>query len=227
VPKPFYRKTEADLAAGAQNLIAIVTPAPATYGLTAPEIAAYTTLSTNFSDLLETANTPSTRTSVVVEQKNEAKRLLIAASVNVARTITAVQTVSNAQLLSLQLNERVVPTPRPVPATPPVIEVVSVAGRKAMVRVHDGSSESRRKPFGAIGANIYSFVGDEAPTDPRAYHYEGMATRATTEIVFPNTVASGATIWLSAQWVSARGQLSVGSTPISFTIQGGAIPAAA
>jgi hypothetical protein len=40
-------------------------------------------------------------------------------------------------------------------------------------------------------------------------------------------VPSGATIWLSAQWVSARSQLSPGSTPISFTLQGGALPAAA
>jgi hypothetical protein len=40
-------------------------------------------------------------------------------------------------------------------------------------------------------------------------------------------VPSGATVWLSASWVNARGQASVGSTPISFTLQGGAVPAAA
>ncbi len=50
-----------------------------------------------------------------------------------------------------------------------------------------------------------SFVGADAPTDPRVYHYEGMATRSTTQVLFPDTVASGATVWLSAQWVSARG----------------------
>ncbi len=75
--------------------------------------------------------------------------------------------------------------------------------------------------------NIYTFVGPEAPTDPRQYHFEGPTTRPTTQIIFPNTVPSGATVWVSAQWVSARGQLSIGSVPISFALQGGAIPAAA
>ena len=70
-------------------------------------------------------------------------------------------------------------------------------------------------------------MAPEAPEDPAAYHFEGMATRAKMQILFPNTVPSGATIWLSAQWVSARGQLSFGSVPVSFTLQGGAIPVAA
>jgi hypothetical protein len=227
MPKPFYARNEADLASGAASLIAIVTPVPATYGLTAGEVTSYTTLSTSYATLLTQAITPATRTSVVVENKNVAKKLLKAASVNIARTITAVSTVTNAQLLALQLNERVVPTPRPVPATPPVIEVVSVFGRLVKVRVHDGSMDSRAKPFGAIGANIFSFVGAEWPADPSTWKYEGMSTRAVTEIQFPDTVASGATVWLSASWMSARGQRSVGSVPISFTIQGGALPAAA
>jgi len=54
-----------------------------------------------------------------------------------------------------------------------------------------------------------------------------VTTRHTRELLFPNTVPSGATVWLSAQWVGSRGQTSVGSTPVAFTIQGGAIPAAA
>jgi hypothetical protein len=227
MPKPFYRRTESDLATGAANLIAIVTPSVTSFGLTAGELTAYTTLSTNYSTALATATTPSTRTSVTIEAKNIAKKFLMDATINIARTITAVPTVTNAQLLSLGLLERIIPQPRPVPATPPVIEVISVSGRLVTVRIHDGATESRKKPFGAIGANVFSYVGTEAPTDPAVYHYEGMATRAKTQLMFPDSVASGATVWLSAQWVSARGQLGVGSTPISFTLQGGLIPVAA
>ena len=39
--------------------------------------------------------------------------------------------------------------------------------------------------------HIYSFVGDAPPTDPRDYRFEG-ANRAKTEILFPNSVPSGA-----------------------------------
>jgi hypothetical protein len=227
MPTPFYRKSETQLASGAANLIAVVTPLPVSFGLTAGEVTSYTALSTGYAAALATATTPSTRTSISIEAKNTAMRSLRAATLNVARTVAAVPTVSNAQLMSLGLNVRVVPTPRPVPAVPPVVDVVSVFGRVVKVRIHSGSSESRGKPFGAIGANLYSCVSAVAPSDPSAYHYEGMATRPVMSVLFPNSVASGATVWLSAQWVSARGQLGVGSVPTSVTIQGGAIPAAA
>ena len=93
--------------------------------------------------------------------------------------------------------------------------------------LHGAAPDSTRgKPFGAIGANVFSFVGPEAPTDPKAYHFEGLTTRPKVQLLFPDSVASGATVWISACWVSARGQIGTGSVPISFTIQGGAVAAA-
>ena len=80
----------------------------------------------------------------------------------------------------------------------------------------------------ADGPGYVRFVGAEAPSDPRAYHFEGMTTRTIAQVLFPNTVASGATVWLSACWVSARGQIGIACAPVSFTLQGGAVmPAAA
>ena len=227
MPSNFYSGSEAELASGATNVVSIITPVPATYGLSAGQVTSYTANSTSFSSLLALAVAPATRTPVAIQNKNAAKHFLKIASVQLAKIITATPTVTNAMLLSLRMNERLIPQPRPVPATPPVLEVVSCSGRLVNIRVHDATSERRGLPFGAVGANIYSYVGTAAPTDPREYHFEGMTTRALNQILFPDTVASGATIWLSAQWVSARGQLSLGSTPTSFTLQGGAIPAAA
>jgi hypothetical protein len=223
----FYTGSDADLASGSANAVSIITPVPATYGVTAPQITAYGVLTTNFNDLLALAIAPATRTPVSIADKNNAKDTLKEASVNLAKIITATQTVTNAMLIALRMNERVIPTPRPVPGTPPTVEVISVAGRLVTIRVHDTETEGRGLPFGAVGANIYSYAGPTAPSDPREYHFEGMATRAKTQIVFPDSVASGATIWLSAQWVSRRGDTSVGSTPMCFTLQGGALPAAA
>jgi hypothetical protein len=54
-----------------------------------------------------------------------------------------------------------------------------------------------------------------------------MTTRAIARLLFPDTVASGATVWLSANWVSARGRTGPACAPVRFTIQGGALPAAA
>ena len=81
---------------------------------------------------------------------------------------------------------------------------------------------------GAKGVNLYSYVGATPPDDSRDYRFEGMSTRTITQVLFPDSVASGALVWLSARWVSGRGQLGPASTPVSFTLQGGAaLPEAA
>jgi hypothetical protein len=226
-PKAFYRGSEADLASGALELVAIVTPVPATYGLTAAQVTAYNTQATSFNTLLTTASSPSTRTPLVVDQKNTAKAILRKASADIASIITAIPTVTNSMLLALKLNQRVIPTPRPVPAEAPIVTVPSVNGRIANVRLKGAAPDSTRgKPFGAFSANIFTFVGDVAPTDPSAYTFQGSTTRTITQVQFPNTVPSGATVWICACWVSARGELGTGSVPISFTLQGGTVTGA-
>jgi hypothetical protein len=223
----FYHGKDADIVAGSANFAALISAGPTTYGLVAAQSTAFGLLNTALQDAYTTAITPETRTPVAIAAKNIALKNVRESAKHLANQIAGTASVTNAQLVSLGLLPRTIPTPRPVPSTPPVLEVVSCSGRLVKVRIHDATSESRGKPFGAIGANIYSYVGASAPAEPSAYHFEGMGTRPVTDIIFPNSVASGATVWLSAQWVSARGQLSVGSTPISFTLQGGLIPAAA
>jgi hypothetical protein len=67
------------------------------------------------------------------------------------------------------------------------------------------------------------FVGDEPPADPRDYDFWGLAPRATAEIVFPDDVPSGGTVWVSAAWVSKRGKQGMASLPVRVTIQGGPV----
>ncbi len=227
MPLNFYSGTEDDLKVGSANLVTIVTPVPATWGLTSGQITSYNTLATTYATKLALTQVAGTKTKVTVAQKNEAKKALKLASVRMNRIISSIPTVTNDQLIELGLNPRATPGPRPFPTTPPTVEVISCAGRLVKIRIHDTSTESRGKPFGTTGANLFSYVGSSSPTDPALYHLEGTATRATIDVLFPDSVASGATIWLSACWINARGERGIGSTPISFTIQGGALPAAA
>jgi hypothetical protein len=101
---------------------------------------------------------------------------------------------------------------------------MSVIGRAVTVRVSDPDSQSTRsKAPNARGAQIFSYVGEEPPADQRAYRFECFASRTTAQILFPNDVPSGATVWLSARWVNARGETSPASPPLGCTLQGGAI----
>jgi hypothetical protein len=227
MPRNFYYGKDADIVAGSANFASLIATGFASYGLTSAQSTAFGTLNTALQSAYSAAVNPSTRTPVAIEAKNLALRNMRANAILLAKIVYATATVTDTQLVALGLLPRSLRTPITVPTVPPTIEVISVMGRLVKVRIHDTETERRGLPFGATGANIYSFVGPDAPTDPREYHFEGVSTRAIAEILFPNTVASGATVWLSACWVSARGQMSIGSTPVSFTLQGGAIPAAA
>jgi hypothetical protein len=223
----FYTGTEEDLANGSANAVSIITPDRERFGVAADVLADYTALTERFNELLALANSPATRTPVVIKDKNTVKFELKRASARLASMVSAQQTVDAGQLVLLHMNPRATPQRRHLPQNPPRIEVVSVVGRIVRIRLRDPGSTSRGMPFGAFQAQVFSYVGESAPENPRQYHYEGPSSRAKATLIFPNDVPSGATIWLSANWVSKRGEVGIGSTPVSFTLQGGAIVPAA
>ena len=226
--KPFYHSTDAELASGSTNVVSIVTPVPANWGLTPAQVTSYTALATNFNNLLALAVAPATRTPVAVQNKNAVKKLLTTASVNLSRIVTANPTVSNAQLLSLRLNMRTIPTPNPVPGAAPNLDVVSVTGFTAKLRLHDSTSGSKRgKPPAVSGASVFSHVGPTAPTDLSAWTFEGNTGRTSIDVTLPNTVPAGATVWFTAFWFNPRKQAGPNTTPISANLPGGGVGMAA
>ena len=51
---------------------------------------------------------------------------------------------------------------------------------------------------------IFSFVGDKAPLDIRAWAFERHATRKKVEITVPSIVPPGAKVWFTACWLNTR-----------------------
>ena len=101
-----------------------------------------------------------------------------------------------------------------------------VVGRLVTVRIAARASSETRKPLGCLGAQLYVFCGDAPPSDPQQYRFEGIATRKTATIRFPDHVASGSTAWVSAAWISRRGEAGAACEPVQVTIQGGRVLAA-
>jgi hypothetical protein len=224
----FYFGKDADIVAGSANFAAKIATGFASYGISNSQSTAFGALNTTLQTKYTAAITPSTRTPVAIGEKNDAINAMRANAIMLAKICYGTSTVTDPMLVDLGLLPRTVPTPRPVPVDAPVVEYVSCNGWLVNIRLHGAPPDSRRgKPFGATAANIFTFVGNEPPTDPTAYFYQGTATRPITQVQFPTTVAKGATVWISACWVSARGERGPGSTPISCTIQGGTIPAVA
>jgi hypothetical protein len=219
----FYYGKQADVVNGSANFAAMIAQNPSILGLTTQQATNYGVLDTVLQSAFSTAMAPETRTPVTIQQKNIALKDVRDMAVDLARIVYATPSVSDAQLISLGLLPRPTYGPVPVAMTPPFVEVISVMGRLVKIRIHSAAPDESRKPNGSIGAQVYTFVGPDAPTDPTQYQFQGIATRGICEISFPNSVASGATAWIAAAWISRRGIAGVACTPVPVTIQGGPV----
>jgi hypothetical protein len=204
----------AEIVSGSAVFAAAVSADYASIRISDSQAAHYVTVDAALQGAYRAGTTSETRTSVAVRRMKDAIKLVQREAQLLAKIIYATQTVSDAQSITLGLLPRATYTRRTGSTEPPVVQVVSVVGRVVRIRLRGQPSEGGRRGIGALGAQVYSFVGDPPPTDARGYHHEGVATRETYQIVFPNDVPGGATAWVSAAWVSPRGMTSSACTPV-------------
>jgi hypothetical protein len=220
----FYFRKAADAVAGSANFAADIALNYASLGLTTAQSAAFGVVNTALQAAWTLATDPSTRTRVTIAGKDLALRNMRHAAVPLAKIIYATGTVTDAQLIGLGLLPRASFAPVGPAPTAPALEVGAVTGRRVQIRLRPAGGEGRPAIFpGSKGANVYSFVGPAAPAEQREWHFEGLATRGNAQVLFPDDVPSGATVWLSACWVSNRGATGPACEPVPFTLQGGGV----
>jgi hypothetical protein len=218
----FFTGTDHQLYTGSQAFSTKISATPTAYGLVAAQATAYAALNTAYSTAYLAAIDPLTRTRAAVATKKQAKVNLKAMASDLAKIINGTPTVTDAQKIDLGLNVRATPAPIPPPTVRPGMDLISVVGRIVKVHIHDSASSTKRgKPAGVLGANVYSFVGTTYPTDPAAWLFEGSTTKNTFDVLFPNTVANGAQVWICATWFNKTTQTGPVSVPITTNVQGG------
>jgi hypothetical protein len=223
----FYNRKQADIVSGAANMAAILVADGAGMGVSPTQISGFGAFNTVLQSSWTTSVTPETRTPVSIEATRIAIKNMRENAIALNALIRANPAVTDAQLIGLGLLPRTTRTPRPAEMTAPSVEVESVVGRLVKLNIRQAGAEKRARPIGSAGALVYSFIGPAAPSDPSAYKFEGLASKGNeVEVLFPDDTASGATAWISAAWVSQRGQRGFASTPVQVTIQGGPVLAA-
>jgi hypothetical protein len=123
---------------------------------------------------------------------------------------------------------RSAPSPIPPPADAPGLDILSVSGWTVKIKLHDTASSAKRgKPPGVTGASIFSFVGAEAPADIGSWQFEGNTGKTKGTVTFPNTLAAGAQVWITAFWFNGRKQSGPACAPVPTNLQGGGVSLAA
>jgi hypothetical protein len=222
VPKdPFY-VPDAEFRVKLSNYSTLISATPTAFGLSAPQATALAGLYEAFDVAYLLAVDPITRTKGKIAMKNSKRKELRDYARVLAKLIKAFPAITAEQLINLGLN---VPSadasPINPPTTAPVMEIASVIGRTARVRLRGADSDRRGKPDGVWAANIYSYVGTSPPSDVSAYKMEGESTRTDFDIEFPATLAPGTQVWISCCWKSPRMMTGPACVPQTLYLGGG------
>jgi hypothetical protein len=216
---------EADLISSASNFDAKITASATTYGLTSAQATAFHTTLQNFITARGVAQDPLTRSPANIVAKNSAKVLLVSSYRQLAGIVQRFPGTTNFMRADLGLPLRNgEPTPIPPPSAAPLIEVKSVSGRTAKIRLIDTFNPTRRgKPAGVSGAAVFSFVGASAPAELADWKFEGNTGRTTFNVLFPASVVAGATVWITAFWFNPRKQAGPVADAQSANLPGGSV----
>ena len=219
--------TDNGLLAFALNFKSLITAAPTTYGLTSAQATAYGTVVTAYQTALAACD-PGIRSRSSVAAKNLSKANLKLASQQTANLVNGTPSVTDAQKVALGIPPRAKPQPIPAPSSAPAVEIISVSGWTVKLGLRTNSADARRrKPAGATGATVMSYVGTAPSNDMSKWKYEGMSGKTVVDITFPITVPPGSQVWLTAFWFTNRKQTGPAAQPIGTNLQGGTVQMAA
>ena len=222
----FLPNKDAALLAWSLNFSTKITATPTAYGLTAAQATAYDAVHDAYSAALAACD-PGERSKSLVSAKNDARTALKNSARLLALLVQGTASVTDAQKVELGLTVRQQPSPIPPPADAPALDVVSVSGRTVRIRLHDSTDAARRgKPAGVFGATVLSFVGAEPPSTATGWKFEGNTGRTTFSVVFPESVAPGAKVWLAAFWFNGSKESGPACAPVGTNVQFGSSMAA-
>lgn len=158
---------DADFATWLANFSALLTAAPATYGLTAPVAVTVAGVAATFAAAYTAAVDPTTRTAVTVAAKDAARASAEAVVRPYAVTISLDPAVDNADKIAIGVTVRsTTPTPIPAPVAVPSIELIKATPLVQTLQVRQVGSSSKSKPSGVIAIEIARSIGTVAATDP-------------------------------------------------------------
>jgi len=221
MPSDYLPKTEGGLRDWTANFSALITANPSTYGLMASDATAIAALVNAYAAALTVAVDPATKNKGTVAAKDSAKAAMLAVVRRYAQVIKLNDGVTNQEKLDLGLNiSDSSRTPVPAPTTYPICTILGATPLQHTLRFADASTPAKRaKPEGAIGLELYYFVGPNPPASPDGgpAEFYGVVTRQPYAIDHGDAdVGKLATYW--ARWITRTGLTGPWSGPTGMTV---------
>lgn len=220
-------KKDADCIAWGANFLAKVTPTPGNYSMTAAQCTALQALYDSYQgayQVVAEAREAGARSKELTSTKDLAKAAFLQPARNYYADIQASVTIAPPlKETAGVVVKKTSPTPPPIPADAPEIDIIATTGRTASLRLHQADSTKRAKPTAVIGAAVFSYVGTSAPAEISAWQWQGNTGKTRTNVTFPASVPAGATVWFTAVWFNNRKETGPMAQPKSTNLPGGSV----
>lgn len=210
---------DADFGAWLDQFSAGVQAEAAALGLTAAEADALNTARQDWHAAYQAHLAASNAAEAARQHKDDTREEVETRVRGLARRIQSQPGVSDAQRERLGLTVRdTVRTAAPVPTTRPVVVVASGQRLQHTLRWRDEATpDSRAKPPGVRGAEIWCAVGPTPPPNPAQYRFLALDTDAP-HLVEHAAADAGQMAHYLVRWVNTRGQPGPWSETVSATI---------
>lgn len=198
--------TDADFNNWIVNFSTLLTAAPTTYGLVAGDATAVAAVTLTWTTAYPLATDPSTRTSVTIAAKDAARIAATSLIRPLAVSISLNGGVDNSDKTAIGVTVRVTtPTPVPPPVTQPALSLESSQHNVQTLRYYDTATpDTKAKPPGVIGLELWQGIGVAAAIDPSQCTYLTTDTKSPTVITFDGTQV-GKLVTYFGRWVTRSG----------------------
>ena len=194
---------------------------PERFGLSSVDSAGYAELHDAYTAAMA-ENASARRNKITTEQKRVARAALLADARLLINKINGDKTVTDAQKIGLGVPVRASRTTAGVLESAPSIMIWQVQGAAVSVVLTHGVSGRGKMP-GAIGATLFSHIGDAFPEHQHDWTFCGNFGRTSIDVVFPGGLPIGTKVWLSAQWMNSRLEPGAMAAPVSTHLQSGVV----
>jgi hypothetical protein len=224
MPATYLPASDAGFDSWLTNFSTLLTAAPATYGLTAPNAVTVAAERTAYHAAYLAATDPGTRTSVTIAAKDSARASAEAVVRPFATNISQNAGVLDSDKTDIGVTVRkTVPTPVPPPITSPALVLVAATPLAHQLRFYDTSTPTTKsKPPGAVQIQINRVVGTLPAVDPGQTAFYDMWTKSPNRSLF-EVGDVGKVCTYFARWVTRGGpggasQYGPWSAALSLTV---------
>lgn len=216
----YIPRSDADLLSFANNFKTVTAKNLATYSLNATDDTELENIIGSFANAYNDNNSAQTAARAARQAKEDAKVLLISKLRELAQRIQVTASVTNEQKAELNLTvSDGTKTASGVPTTRPIAQIDTSQPLRHTIKFYDNASESKARPSGVMGAEVWVKIGGEATMNEDDYKFLALDT-ASPYVAIHKAEDIGKKAHYLLRWVSTRGEKGAWSNVSSATITG-------